>query len=92
MPDGPVIAILMPLSGVFYPTTALPGLLQPVAAVLATTHALVAARAVVSGHHLPWGQVGLAAIGAVGAALVGAAYVTRMLRVFRSRGFISRHT
>lgn len=87
-----VIAILMPLSGVFYPTTALPGVLQPVAAVLPTTHAFVAARAVVAGHHLPWGQVGLAAIGAVGAGILGAAYVTRMLRVFRSRGFISRHT
>jgi ABC-2 type transport system permease protein len=87
-----MIAMVMPLSGVFYPTTALPGILQPVAAVLPTTHAFAAARAVVAGHALPWGQVGLAAIGSLATAVAAAVYVTRMLRVFRSRGYISRHT
>jgi ABC-2 type transport system permease protein len=87
-----VIAMLMPLSGVFYPTSALPGLLQPVAALLPTTHAFDAARSVVAGQPLPWGQLGVAAITSVVLALVAVAFVTRMLRVFRSRGFISRHT
>jgi ABC-2 type transport system permease protein len=87
-----LIALVMPLSGVFYPTTALPGVLQPLAAVLPTTHVFAAARAVVAGHALPWGQLGLAAGGSVVAAVAAAAFVTRMLRVFRSRGYISRHT
>jgi ABC-2 type transport system permease protein len=87
-----LIALVMPLSGVFYPISALPGVLQPLAAVLPTTHAFEAARRVVGGHRLPWGQLGLAAIGAVATALLAAAFVTRMLRVFRSRGYISRHT
>ncbi len=87
-----LIALVMPLSGVFYPTTALPAVLQPVAAVLPTTHAFAAARAVVAGHSLPWGQVGLAAIGSLVTAAAAAGYVTRMLRVFRARGYISRHT
>jgi ABC-2 type transport system permease protein len=87
-----LIAMVMPLSGVFYPVTALPGVLQPVAAILPTTHAFAAARDVVSGHPLPWDQLALAAIGSVVTAVLAAAFVTRMLRVFRSRGFISRHT
>jgi ABC-2 type transport system permease protein len=87
-----LIALVMPLSGVFYPTTALPGPLQPVAAVLPTTHAFAAARQVVAGHGLPWGQVGLAAAGSAITAIAAVAYVTRMLRVFRARGYISRHT
>ena len=87
-----LIAMLLPLSGVFYPTSALPGVLQPIADVLPTTHAFNAVRAVVAGHHLPWGQVGVAAGGAVVAAVAAALFVTRMLRVFRSRGYISRHT
>jgi ABC-2 type transport system permease protein len=87
-----LIAMLMPLSGVFYPTSALPGLLRPVAAVLPTTHAFAAARAVVAGHALPWGQVGWAAMGSVFVAAASVGFVTRMLRVFRSRGYISLHT
>jgi len=80
------------LSGIFYPISALPPVLQPIAALLPTTHAFAAARAVVAGHPLPWGQLGLAALGCVVLLIGAAAFVTRMLRVFRSRGFISRHT
>ena len=32
----------MPLSGVFYPVEALPGVLQPIAPLLPTTHAFAA--------------------------------------------------
>jgi ABC-2 type transport system permease protein len=87
-----LLAIVMPLSGIFYPVSALPGALQPLAELLPTTHAFAAAHAAVAGHPLPWGQVGVAAAGSV--VLVGAAgaYVTRMLRVFRTRGYITRYT
>ena len=87
-----LLAMVMPLSGVFYPVSALPGGLQPLAQLLPTTHAFAAARAVVAGHQLPWGQLGLAAVGSLILVATAAAYVTRMLRVFRSRGFITRHT
>lgn len=87
-----LLAILMPLSGVFYPVSALPGLLQPLAAVLPTTHAFTAARDVVAGKGLPWGQVALATAGSLVLAAGAALFVGRMLRVFRSRGYISRHT
>jgi ABC-2 type transport system permease protein len=87
-----LLAIIMPLSGVFYPVSALPGVLQPVAALLPTTHAFGAARTVVAGHPIPWGQLGLAAAGSLVVFVGSAAYVVSMLKVFRSRGFISRHT
>jgi ABC-2 type transport system permease protein len=87
-----LLAMMMPLSGIFYPISALPAVLRPIAALLPTTHAFAAARAVVAGHPVPWGQLALAAIGCI-VLLVGAAtFVTRMLRVFRSRGYITRHT
>jgi ABC-2 type transport system permease protein len=85
------IAFLLPMSGIFYPVSALPGALQPLAQALPTTHVFAAARAVVVGHPLPWGQVGLAAIGAVVVGVVAVWFLTRMLATFRRRGFISRH-
>ena len=87
-----LLAMVMPLSGIFYPVSALPGGLQPIAGLLPTTHAFAAARAVVAGHPVPWSQLGLAALGCIVLMIGAAAFVTRMLRVFRSRGYISRHT
>jgi ABC-2 type transport system permease protein len=87
-----LLAMVMPLSGIFYPVSALPGMLQPLARLLPTTHAFAAARAVVAGHPVPWGQLGLAAVGCLVLVVGAMAFVARMLRVFRSRGYISRHT
>jgi ABC-2 type transport system permease protein len=86
-----LLALVMPLSGVFYPISALPGVLQPIAIVLPTTHVFAAARAVVAGHALPWSQIGIGAVGTVGLAGLSLLYVTRMLATFRRRGYISRH-
>jgi ABC-2 type transport system permease protein len=87
-----LLAMLMPLSGVFYPVSALPGVLQPIAHLLPTTHVFAAARDAIAGRPVSWGQLGIAAISSVvfaGAALL---FLVRMLRVFRARGYISRHT
>jgi ABC-2 type transport system permease protein len=85
------IALLLPLSGIFYPVDALPGALQPIAELLPTTHVFAAAQAVVAGDSLPWGEVGLAAIGALVMAAFSVWFLTKMLAIFRSRGYISRH-
>jgi ABC-2 type transport system permease protein len=85
------IALLLPLSGIFYPVDALPDVLQPIAELLPTTHVFAAAQDVVSGKPLPWDQVGLAAAGAVVMAGFSVWFLTRMLAVFRARGYISRH-
>src|SRR5215813_12477752 len=44
-----ILFVVMPLSGVFYPASALPGVLRPIAEVLPTTHAFAAGRAFARG-------------------------------------------
>jgi ABC-2 type transport system permease protein len=85
------IALIMPLSGIFYPVSALPPALQPVAEALPTTHIFEAARGVLAGDGLSWTEVGVAA--AESAVFVAAAiwFLVTMLAVFRKRGYISRH-
>jgi ABC-2 type transport system permease protein len=85
------IAVLLPLSGIFYPVDALPGALQPVSEILPTTHVFAAAQEVVRGRPLPWDEVGIAAGGALVLAALSVFFVTRMLATFRKRGYISRH-
>jgi ABC-2 type transport system permease protein len=85
-----ILFVVMPLSGVFYPVEALPGVLEPIARVLPTTHAFAAARAVLDGKPLPWDELAAALLGIV--VLVGAGlwFVTLMLRTFRQRGYVTR--
>jgi ABC-2 type transport system permease protein len=86
-----LLAMLMPLSGIFYPVDSLPGILQPVGKVLPLTHVFAAARSVLDGDPLPWHELGIATAGSVVLAAGAAWFVTRMLATFRSRGYISRH-
>ena len=86
-----LLAMLMPLSGIFYPVSALPGILQPIGRVLPLTHIFAAARAVLDGEGLPWDELGIAAVGALVLAVASVWFVVRMLAVFRARGYISRY-
>jgi ABC-2 type transport system permease protein len=87
-----VMFVLMPLSGIFYPVSALPGLLQPIAWTLPTTHAFAALRELVDGGGTDWARIVLAAGLAVAATALAMAYCTRMLVAFRRRGYITRYT
>jgi ABC-2 type transport system permease protein len=87
-----ILFVVMPLSGVFYPVEALPALLEPIARLLPTTHAFAAARSVIDGSGTPWGELGLAALAVVGLAAVGIAFVISMMKVFRTRGYITRYS
>jgi ABC-2 type transport system permease protein len=88
---GGILFVVMPLSGVFYPIDALPGVLQPIALLLPTTHAFAAGRALIEGGATPWGQLGLAALTSVLLLAAATTFVVLMLRTFRRRGFITRH-
>lgn len=87
-----VMFLLLPLSGVFYPTGSLPGAIRPIARALPTTHAFDALRGLVDGAGLDWGRLGIAAAGSVVLLGLALAFVTRMLRLFRRRGYITRYT
>lgn len=84
------LVLLMPLSGVFYPTDALPGVLQPLARFIPLTRVFDAARDGLSGNPI---QASDLAVGALGSTVaVGAAtwFVLRQLRRFREKGWITR--
>lgn len=87
-----ILFVVMPLSGVFYPIDALPGLLQPIARLLPTTHAFIAARSVLDGGGVPWSRLGVAALAVAGLAVAGVAWVVAMMRLFRSRGYVTRYS
>jgi len=87
-----VMFVLLPLSGVFYPTDALPTVMQPIALALPTTHAFAALRGLVDGTGLDWAQVALAAIGSVVMVVLACWYLVHMLTQFRRRGYITRYT
>ena len=80
------------LSGAFYPVEAIPGLLQPVARLLPSTHAFEAARRLLDGEPMPWPLIGAAAAGLAVAIPVAAATLWRMLHVFRQRGYVTRYS
>ena len=87
-----ILFVVLPLSGVFYPIAALPWLLRPLVQALPSTHAFAAGRALFDGRGVLWGELGLALLGCV---ITGAAvllFLTRMLSLFRVRGYISRYT
>lgn len=87
-----VLFVMLPLSGVFYPVDALPGVLQPIAKVLPTTHAFAASRSVLDGGGVPWGRLGMAGLATLGLAAVGLVWVVAMLRIFRKRGYVTRYS
>jgi ABC-2 type transport system permease protein len=84
--------LILSLSGVFNPISAIPGPVQPLARILPTTQAFGAARTLLDGGAIPWGSLARAAIGAVVLAILGFVYVTRMLKLFRARGFVTRYS
>ena len=87
-----VMFVLLPLSGVFYPTDALPTVMQPIALALPTTHAFTALRELVDTGVLNWTQVAIAAVGSVVMVLLACWFLVRMLKMFRKRGYITRYT
>jgi ABC-2 type transport system permease protein len=87
-----ILFVVMPLSGTFYPVSALPGALRPIGQVLPTTHAFAAGRAFAQGGPVPWHELLLATAGTVGLLLLALGYLTWMLRIFRARGFVTRYS
>lgn len=87
-----ILFIVIALSGAFYPLDALPGALQPLSAALPSTHAFEAARTLLDGDPLPWGRLGVAVAELAVLMPLAVAFVLRMLRLFRMRGYITRYS
>jgi len=87
-----ILFVIMPLSGTFYPVSALPGILRPIGELLPTTHAFAAGRVFAKGDPMPWGELEVAAIGTAVLLLMSLVYVGWMLRLFRARGYVTRYS
>jgi ABC-2 type transport system permease protein len=82
--------LLLALSGVFNPISALPGAIQPVARILPTTYGFSAARKLLDGAAMPWGDIAAGYVGAAVTVALGYAFIIKMLSLFRSRGYVTR--
>jgi ABC-2 type transport system permease protein len=87
-----VLFVVVAFSGAFYPIDALPGYLQPISKALPSTHAFAAARTVLDGNPLPWGQLGASAVGLAVLIPLAVLFLRHMLATFKSRGYITRYT
>jgi ABC-2 type transport system permease protein len=84
--------LILAVSGVFNPVEALPGALEPIGRALPTTYAFRATRRILDGEPLPWGDIGIAFAGCLVAVVLGLAFLTHMLGVFRRRGYVTRYS
>jgi ABC-2 type transport system permease protein len=87
-----ILFVVIALSGTFYPVDALPVALQPVATFLPSTHAFEAARTLLDGEPMPWGQMGAAVGGLLVCIPLAVAFLLRMLHLFRARGYVTRYS
>lgn len=84
--------VVLAISGVFFPVEALPTGLRQIATVLPTTHAFAAARDVLDGNGVPWGRLGISSLGTLAALVLATWFGAAMLKLFRSRGFVTRYS
>jgi ABC-2 type transport system permease protein len=85
-----LLVLLMPLSGIFYPPEALPGILQPLAQVIPLTRIFEATRASLEHGTVQWVDLGLGLAGSLVCVGLAAWFVRRQLRRFREQGWITR--
>ncbi len=85
-----ILFVIVALSGAFYPVEAIPAVFRPLSLALPSTHAFEAARRLLDGEPLPWDRLGIAAAELLVVLTLTVAFVLRMLRVFRARGFVTR--
>ena len=83
------IFLLIPLSGVFYPTDALPGVLQPVSKIVPITQVFDAIRIGLDDGGIAWGRLGVALGGTIVTAALAILLLKTMLQSFRSKGLVT---
>ena len=83
--------LLMPMSAIFYPVSALPGWAQAISQVLPTAHVFEAMRTVLAGGSPPWDRLVIALLLDAVYLLIGMAFARRMFELLRRRGYVTRY-
>ncbi len=83
--------LLMPISAIFYPVSALPGWAQAVAQALPTAHVFEAMRTVIAGGDPPWDRLAIALSLDAVYLLAGIAFARSMFKLLRRRGYVTRY-
>lgn len=83
--------LLLPLSAIFYPVSALPGWLQPISLSLPTSHVFESMRTVLGGGAAPWDRLALAFVLDLIYLAVAMFFAHSMFTTLRRRGFITRY-
>ncbi|WP_117215514.1 AAA family ATPase [Allorhizocola rhizosphaerae] len=84
--------VMLSVSGVFFPVSALPGGIGEVMRYLPTGLAFEAMRTILQGKPVPAGMLWSAAAGSVIVLGLALAFCGWMLRIFRRRGFVTRYS
>ncbi len=87
----PVPAMLAPFACVFYPLSALPAWMRPIAAALPPTHVFEGMRGIVAGGSAPVAQLVAGTLVALGCVLLAAWFFARVHRYAVRTGLISRY-
>ena len=82
--------VLLALSGVFNPVSALPAAVQPLAKLFPTTYAFRALRTLLDGGSVPWDDMWKGYVGSVVVCALAYWFVVHMLNTFRARGYVTR--
>ena len=82
--------LFQPFSAVFYPVSALPLWMQPIALSLPSTHVFEGMRAVLAGQPLPWSQVGWALGLDVVMGMLAVTYFRRSFRQVQELGLLAK--
>ncbi|MEX2393607.1 MAG: ABC transporter permease [Actinomycetota bacterium] len=83
--------LLMPISAVFYPVSALPGWAQAVAQFLPTARAFEGMRTILAGGTPPWGSLAIAFALDLVYIAAGMAFARSMFGLLRRRGWVTRY-
>ncbi len=84
--------MLLAFSGVFFPSSSMPNGVRQISSILPTTRIFAAMRSSIDGNGVPWGSLGGAALASFVLLALGTLFATRLLAVFRRRGFVTRYS
>jgi ABC-2 type transport system permease protein len=84
--------MLLAFSGVVFPTDSMPRGLGAVAGALPTTRLFASLRRILDGNGIDWSSMGIAAVASLAFLTAAGLFASRLLRVFRHRGFVTRYS